>query len=121
MPHQWNFWADLGRQQLTVATESACAMFRGFEAMRRIQEEAAQQASERYEAAVERMREPCEPSDLLAIQTDLLRFDVQGATRYWQQLAAAVLEMQTEMLGRATELVDTDVVFGAAPSPVLHA
>ena len=40
----WNAASDLPRQQLSLATESACAMFRGFEAMRKIQERAAHQA-----------------------------------------------------------------------------
>ena len=51
----WNAAADLGRQQMAVATEGACAML-----------------------------------------------------KCWQQLAAATLEMQTEMVGCASQLLDSE-------------
>lgn len=110
----WNFLADLGRQQLCVATDASCAMLRGFQAMRKIQEEAAQQASARQKAAAKQMHTSCQPSDLLALQVGLLRDEVESATRYWQQLAATALEMQTEMMGCASHLVDSDAALEAA-------
>jgi len=106
--------SDASRQQMAVAAESACAMFRGFEAMRRIQEEAAHDALARHEAAAEKLKRPCLPADLLAIETDLIRFDLETATRYWQQLGAAAMEMQAEMLGCCTHLVDSERLLGAA-------
>jgi len=32
----WNLLADLGRQQLALASETACTLFRGSQAMRKI-------------------------------------------------------------------------------------
>lgn len=109
--------ADFGRQQAVVATESACAVFRGFEAIRKIQEDAAHQASERHSQAASRLRGNCSPADVLAIQSDLLRFDVEAATHYWQGIAAAALEMQAQIMDCATHLMDTEALL-AAPSAV---
>lgn len=113
-PLAWNPLADLGRQQMAVAAEGASAMFRGFETMRKIQEQAAHQARVRHAAAAEKLKEGCPANELLAIQADLLRFDIEAATRYWQQLGAAALEMQTEMMGCATHLADTEAMLEAA-------
>lgn len=110
----WNFFADFGRQQLSVATDASCAMLRGFQAMRKIQEEAAQQATARQQAAAEKLHTSCQPTDLLALQAGLLRDEVESAAHYWQELAATALEMQTEMMGCASHLVDSDAALEAA-------
>ncbi len=44
------------------------------------------------------------------MQSDLLRFDFDAAVRYWQELAAAALEMQTEIMGCTTHLLNSDTV-----------
>lgn len=100
----WNLLGDLGRQQFALATESACAMFRGSEAMRKVQQEAAHHSSEHHEAAAQKLRGPCAPAELLAIQSDLLRFDMQEAAQYWQQMADAALKAQLEMMGCASQM-----------------
>jgi hypothetical protein len=102
----WNAASDLPRQQMTLAAESACAMFRGFEAMRRIQERAAHEALEHYSRAVEQIRHTDEPNLLMEIQAELLRFDLEGATQYWQQLGAAAVDMQRELIGCCAHMVD---------------
>lgn len=114
----WNWAADLGRQQAAVIAESTNAWFRGFEAMRKIQQQAAHQASQRHAAALERLRKQDRPADLLAMQGELLRSDIEGATRYWQQMAATALEMNTEILGCGAHLINTEDVF--APVRLLH-
>ena len=107
-------WSDLGRQQFAMAADGACALFRGFEALRKVQERAAHEAAQRHARAAERLRSPCEPAELMAIQSDLLGFDLQGASRYWRDLTAATLEMQTELAGCAGRLVDSSTVLEAA-------
>jgi hypothetical protein len=97
---------DLPRQQMTVATESACAMFHGFEAMRHIQEKAAHDALTHYSNAAQRLREASDPAQLLEIQADLMRFDVEGATRYWQQIGAVAVDMQNELISRFGHLAE---------------
>ena len=103
-----SFLADLGRQQLAVATDAACALLRGSEAMRAIQHQAAHEASLRHQAAAQKLHGNCAPADLLAIQSDLLSFDLQGATQYWQQITAAALQSQVEMMASATHLLDSE-------------
>jgi hypothetical protein len=114
VPQAWNWALEFGRQQMAVAAEGASTMARGFEAMRRVQEQITQHAAERHAEAAEKLRGRSAPSDLIAAQSQLLRDDLEDATRYWQQLAAAAFEMNSQLLGCATHLVDTDDVFAAA-------
>lgn len=95
----WNFLADLGRQQLAMKAQMTSALYRGSEAVRRIQQETAQQASARHGAVAEKLNGSCQPADLLAIQSELLRLDLQSAGQYWQQLAVVALQTQKEMMG----------------------
>jgi hypothetical protein len=110
----WSWALDFGRQQMAVAAEGASTVYRGIEAMRKVQEQTAHHAAERHAAVVEKLRAQCQPAELVALHTQLLRDDFEDATRYWQQLAAAAFEMNSELLGCATHLVDTDDVFAAA-------
>lgn len=100
--------ADLGRQQLAVAADAACALLRGSEAMRAIQHQVAHEAAMRHQAAARKLHESHEPAELLAIQSDLLRYDLQGATEYWQQITAAALQSQVELMASATHLLDSE-------------
>lgn len=101
-------WADLGRQQMCVAAEASSAMLRGLETMRRIQQEAARDASTRHEAMAGKLHDARAPADLLAMQADLLQADWQSANRYWQDLAGTAIEMQVEMMGCASHLLDSE-------------
>jgi hypothetical protein len=89
---------DYPRQQMAAATQAACALFHGFEAIRRIQQKTAHQALAHYQQVAERLKEPCPPMELLTVQAELARFDMQGAAMYWQQLGMAMLGMEREML-----------------------
>ncbi|MDO8455400.1 MAG: phasin family protein [Burkholderiaceae bacterium] len=104
----WSFLADLSRQQLSFATESVSAIFRSSEAMRKVQQQAAHQASEHYAAAAQKLRGASQPADLMAIQSELLRFDLQESSQYWQQLMTAALQAQTEMMTTASHILDSD-------------
>jgi Phasin protein len=115
-----NLLTDLSRQQLALATESACALFRGSEAMRQIQQQAAHQALERHQDAMQKLSGPCEPADLLAVQSDLMKFDVDGATQYWQQLASAALKTQGELMACAGHMISTQPNAGGL-KPMLDA
>jgi hypothetical protein len=99
-----NMLADLPRRQLALMTQSASAMFRGSEAMRKIQQQAAQRATEHTEEVAQRLRGQCDFNDLLAIQADLVRFNMQEAAQYWQQLAMAGMKLQADMVSRAGQV-----------------
>jgi hypothetical protein len=99
----YTLMADLPRRQLALLTQAASAMFRGSEAMRNIQQQAAQRASEHHEEAAERLRSDCDLAELMSIQADLVRFNMQEAMQYWQQLAGAGMRMQAEIASSTQE------------------
>lgn len=115
-PAHWNLLADLGRHQLILATESACALFRGSEAMRKIQQQAAHDASSHHEAIAQQLRSQSGSSDLLAIQADLMRFNLEGATQYWQQLAAVMIKTQGDMAACTSQVLQTAPENGLKPA-----
>lgn len=125
----WNILLDLGRQQLALTTESTSAICRCSEAMRKIQQDAAHQASVYHAEAAQKMRaSSCQPIDLLAIQSDLMRIDMQGAGQYWQRLASAALQTQIDMMTNVSRLFDSETssvksalgVFQAAIPPMAN-
>ncbi len=110
----WYGTPGLGSQQAAAATQCATAMFRGFEAMRKVQEDAAHAAAQRHADVTDRIKAGAAPAELVALQGELVRFDLEAATRYWQALGEAALEMQTQMLGCCSQLMDSDVLLEAA-------
>ena len=100
-------------QQFAVAAEGGAVLLRGFEAMRNIQLEATRHATDRHAAAAGRLCAACPTSERLAVQTELLRGDVEDATRCWQQLMDEALEIQSELLACATHLVNTEDALSA--------
>ncbi len=105
----WNLLANLGRLQFALMADSASAMFRGSEAIRKVQQQAAHQAAVHHESAAQRLRDPHGPAELLTIESDLLRFDMQEAAHYWQQIATAMMKTQLEMMGCASHLLGAGV------------
>jgi len=100
--------AGLARQQLSVASENASALFHGSEALRKIQLDTAHEASVRYAKAAKKMLTPCQPAELLAFQTELLRADMQSASQYWQQLTTAMLQTQKEIMTNASHVINNE-------------
>lgn len=107
--------AETSRRQMAAVVQSGCALFRGFEQIRGIQERAARDALAEYEAVAGKLARPQPIQDLLALQAELLRFDAQGAALYWQQLGAAAFDMQRQLLGSLTA-AETRVIKEAAAS-----
>lgn len=102
-----NMLSDLTRQQLTMMTEAACAVLGSSEALGKIQQQAAHQASVRHIAAAETLRGEVEPMDILSIQSDLVRQDMQEAAQYCAQLASAMMRTQLDMMGRMTDMLNS--------------
>ena len=107
--------ADLSRQQLALATDFACAIFQGSEAIRNIQQKVAHEALERHQSASQKLRDSREPADFLAVQTELMRFDMDGAARYWLQLANANFKMQAELVRLGGGLASAQPVSALKP------
>lgn len=105
---------DTERQQMTVAAEGAVAMHRGLEAMRQINDRAVRATLSRFTAAAEQLKTPREPLALVSVSTELMRLQIEGATSYWRDLGSAALEMQAQLLGCSSHLVESDVILQAA-------
>ena len=110
-----NWLADLPRRQLTFALRSASTVFRGSEAIRGIQQQAAHRALSQHEAALERLRASRDVGEMMAVQTELIRFNLHEATQYWQQLASTAFKAQVDLVGSTSE------VLPAAAEPTLEA
>ena len=82
----WDWAGDFGRQQMAAASEGASVLFRGFEAMRR----------------------------MALVQAETMREDLESAARCWRDLADAALEMNSELLSCATQLVNSEDVMASA-------
>jgi predicted RNase H-like nuclease len=106
-PNLWDFFGDLGRQQLALSMQSACAMFRGSQAVRHIQEQAAHHALVQHEKVLKKLSSNAENTDLMAIQSDLLHFDMSNALRYWQDLGQTAMKTQAEMMSCATQILNS--------------
>lgn len=100
-----NMLSDVTRQQLSLMTEAACAVLGNSEALGKIQQQAAHQASARRQAAAETLRGDVEPMHMLTMQSDLLRQDMQDMAQYWAQLASAAMKTQLDMMGRMTDML----------------
>ena len=106
--------ADFAREQAAMAMDASCAMFRGFEAMRGIQQEAAKQAFARHQAAARELRANSAPADVMGITFGVLQADLISANGYWQSLAAAALETQSRMMSSTWQQFDAQAALEGA-------
>jgi Phasin protein len=104
----WSFLSDFGRQQAAAAAENTGAFYRARENLRKIQQKTAHEASVRHSDAAKKLSAPCEPADVWPIQAELLRGNLQGAAFYWQELAAAAMQMQREMIANMSRMVESE-------------
>jgi phasin family protein len=102
----WHLLTELGRQQLAAATLSTSALCRGSEALRKVQQEVAHEASLRHAQVAKKLSAPCQPADMVELQTELMRSNLQSATQYWRQLLEVALQTQREMMEGMSSLMD---------------
>src|SRR5512133_1063866 len=100
-----NLVSELPRRQLAMLSQSASTLYRGSETLRQIQQQAAQRASLQHQQAAEKLRDSRDFGEVMAIQTELLRFNLQESASYWQQMATAVLKLQSEMMSGAGQML----------------
>lgn len=115
--------ADCSREQFAMCMEASGALSRGFEAMRAIQQRAAQETAARQQAAARRWRDAARAGEWMALPWSIWQDELAGAARCWQELAAAALEAQTEVLGCACgHLFDSEsALHGVAAMEALEA
>ena len=107
-PFPVNFFTELGRGPMVMMAKGISAMCQGNEALRGIQQNAAHEASAHHADIVQKLFEPCAPGDLMAMQTELLRHNVQSASKYWQQLAAQMVQTQVAMVRSVGEVFNSE-------------
>ncbi|MEO7401129.1 MAG: phasin family protein [Polaromonas sp.] len=108
----WNLLTEFGRQQLAVAAQSASAIYRAREVIRAVQQQAAHEASVRHAQTARKLCAPCAPGDFLALQSELIRDNIQGASQYWQQLSDVAMQTQLEMMAHMSHVFDGEAGIG---------
>ncbi len=110
-----NVAADCASEQIAMCLDAWRALLRGCESMREIQQRTARETAVRHEAAARRWHDAAVAGQWLALPWTAWQDDLAGATRYWQELAGAALEAQTEMLGCACgHVFDSESALGGA-------
>lgn len=90
------------QEQLLNLIAMTEVMFKGAEEMRRCQMEAAQDARRHYESAQASVASAVNPTELLGVQGELMRYDMEAAGQYWQKLAAILATTQAEAVNLMT-------------------
>jgi hypothetical protein len=106
---------EFGREQFATVMDTSCAIFRGLEALRTIQQRTASETAARHRAAAHELRAAAAPGDLFAIARAVWQADLDAANGAWQALIGAALEAQTEILGCAcSNVFDSETALEAA-------
>ena len=112
-----NFLTDVSRRQFALASEGISALCRGSEVMRGIQRDAAHETAAYHADVARKLRDPCQPGDLMALQSELMRYGLQSAGKYWQQLGAQMMQTQVDMVSSVSQLLEADKA-GTMPPPL---
>lgn len=103
---------SLSQDQLQAVIGLTDVLFKGAEEMRRCQMEAAQQAREQHEKVQALVSQARTPAALFDAQSELLRYDLEAAGRYWQQMASIFAATQADamnLISRSASTVGNDV------------
>jgi hypothetical protein len=111
---------EITRQQLAAVADGASALLRASEVISQVQQQAVQRAALTQQQTAEKLRSMNHPGELLIIQSGLMMTNMQEAAQYMQELTAASLRLQAEVLGRVGQQQSAGSnVAGAAMSPVM--
>lgn len=108
------------RHQLTDVAETTSVMYRAAESLQQIHQQLTQRVALRHQQMTERLREANSPADLMTIQATLLTSGIQEAAQYWQDLAAAGLKIQADLMDQMNNQRQNSSS-GFAGMPVLQA
>lgn len=104
----WSQLADLHRQQLAWLAECASALFRGVEAMRKTQQEAARLASDHHAAAAQKLRAAEQPDHWLELIAAPVCVDMDGCGKYWSQMASTSVQTHSEIIQSIYQIFDSE-------------
>lgn len=97
----------LSQDQMQAAVGLTDVLLKGAEELRRCQMEAAHQAHERHAQAQSLVARARTPSDLYNLQVELLNFDLDASSKYWQRVAAICAETQASTLSLLNQAAAT--------------
>jgi phasin family protein len=97
----------LAHEQVQTLVSLTDLMFKGAEELRRFQMQTAHDAHQRYQRALSDVSAATNPTELLNLQSELVRYDLEAGSRYWQQLASIVAASQAEMVNLLTRSAAT--------------
>lgn len=92
----------LAQEQMQSLMALADLVLKRAEEMRRCQLDAAQQARRRHDKARADVASAANPTELLNVQAEMLRDDLESASQYWQRLTAICTAAQAETLEHIT-------------------
>lgn len=104
----WSQLADLHRQQLAWLAECASALFRGVEAMRKTQQEAARLASDHHATAAQKLRAAEQPDHWLELISAPVCVDMEGCGKYWSQMASTSVQTHSEIIQSIYQVFDSE-------------
>jgi hypothetical protein len=99
---------ELSRNQFEAGERCLSTLCRGMETFGKIQSQAAHHAAAYHAEVARRVHSPKNGMDLLAIEADVMRFEIQETMQMWQQLGTAALELQRELLAGAWQATQGD-------------
>ena len=109
---QPNFLMEMGRHQLALAAEGTRTLCSRSEALRKIQQEAAHDASVFHAETGERLFALREPAELFALQSELMRFALRSSASYWQKVLANAMNTQLEMMASIGHVLQSEKEHG---------
>lgn len=113
---------EITRQQLAAIADGASSLLRASEVLGQVQQQAMQRAALTQQQTAEKLRSMNHPGELMIIHSGLVMTTVQETAQFWQELTAAGMRLQAEMMGRVGQQQNTGSnVAGAAISPVVQA
>jgi hypothetical protein len=95
-----------------VAGDWSAALVSGFDAIRKVQDEAVRATTARHAGAFAKMKAGS-PVEMISVQAELLRADMEAAAACSQGVLAAALEMQSQLVVACSRLVDSEAVLEA--------
>ena len=93
--------AEHTRESLAQVAQGTSTLLHGAQAFQQVQLQMLQRMALVHEQAAEKLRSTTSPSDMMALQGQLVIQGWQQAMQYGQELMTATMKVQSEVLGRA--------------------
>lgn len=93
--------ADPTRESLAQVAQGTSSLLQGAQAFQQVQMQMLQRMALVHQQAAEKLRAATSPSELVALQGQLMVQGWQQAMQFGQELMTASMKVQSEMLGKA--------------------